>query len=76
MPRIIVTALLPAPPWGARAADLPDRPVRIIVPFTPGGTSDIVARLLAAAARPRLPRGAVVENRGGAGDDIQGIRAE
>jgi hypothetical protein len=41
----------------ARAADLPDRPIRIIVPFTPGGTSDIVARVLAEAAGPHLPRG-------------------
>lgn len=52
------------------AADLPDRPVRIIVPFTPGGTSDIVARVLAEAATPMLPRGAVVENKGGAGGNI------
>lgn len=57
-------------PGVAAAADLPDRPVRIIVPFTPGGTSDIVARLLAEAAGPHLPRGAVVENRGGAGGNI------
>lgn len=54
----------------ARAADLPDRPIRIIVPFTPGGSSDIVARVLAEAASPHLPRGAVVENRGGAGGNI------
>jgi tripartite-type tricarboxylate transporter receptor subunit TctC len=53
-----------------QAADLPDRPVRIIVPFTPGGTSDIVARVLAEAATPFLPRGAVVENKGGAGGNI------
>jgi tripartite-type tricarboxylate transporter receptor subunit TctC len=54
----------------AGAAELPDRPVRIIVPFTPGGTSDIVARVLADAAGAYLPRGAVVENRGGAGGNI------
>ncbi|WP_431284830.1 Bug family tripartite tricarboxylate transporter substrate binding protein [Humitalea sp. 24SJ18S-53] len=51
-------------------AQLPDRPVRIIVPFPPGGTSDIVARVMAEAASPRLPRGAVVENRSGAGGNI------
>jgi tripartite-type tricarboxylate transporter receptor subunit TctC len=54
----------------ATAADLPDRPVRIIVPFTPAGTSDILARILAEAASPHLPRGVVVENRGGAGGNI------
>ncbi len=54
----------------AMAADLPDRPIRIIVPAPPGGTSDIMARVLAEAAGPFLPRGAVVENRGGAGGNI------
>ncbi len=59
-----------AVPGIAPAADLPDRPVRIIVPFTPAGTSDILARILAEAASPHLPRGVVVENRGGAGGNI------
>jgi tripartite-type tricarboxylate transporter receptor subunit TctC len=60
---------------GADAADLPERPVRIIVPFPPGGTSDIVARVLAEAATPHLPRGVVVENRGGAGGNIGAAEA-
>jgi tripartite-type tricarboxylate transporter receptor subunit TctC len=60
---------------GAGAADLPERPVRIIVPFPPGGTSDIVARVLAEAANPYLPRGVVVENRGGAGGNIGAAEA-
>jgi tripartite-type tricarboxylate transporter receptor subunit TctC len=70
MLRRMFLALALLAPGAAMAADLPDRPVRIIVPFTPGGTSDIVARLLAEAATPHLPRGAVVENRGGAGGNI------
>jgi tripartite-type tricarboxylate transporter receptor subunit TctC len=70
MLRRVILALALLAPGAAMAADLPDRPVRIIVPFTPGGTSDIVARLLAEAATPHLPRGAVVENRGGAGGNI------
>jgi tripartite-type tricarboxylate transporter receptor subunit TctC len=56
--------------WGAPASDLPDRPVKIIVPFPPGGTSDIVARVVANAASPLLPRGAIIENRSGAGGNI------
>ena len=44
--------------------------MRIIVPFPPGGPSDIVARVLAEAAGLHLPRGVVVENRGGAGGNI------
>ncbi len=71
---LALAALALAAP-GLRAADLPDRPVRIIVPFPPGGTSDIVARVLAEAAAPHLPRGTIVENRGGAGGNIGAAEA-
>jgi tripartite-type tricarboxylate transporter receptor subunit TctC len=70
---VLGLALLAAP--AGLAADLPERPVRIIVPFAPGGTSDIVARVLAEAAAPHLPRGAVVENRAGGGGNIGAVEA-
>lgn len=54
----------------AARAQLPDRPVRIVVPFPPGGTSDIVARILAAGAGPFLPQGALVDNKAGAAGNI------
>ena len=63
---VLAAALLPS----LAAAQVPDRPVRIIVPFPPGGTSDIVARVLANAAAPNLPRGTLVENRAGAAGNI------
>jgi tripartite-type tricarboxylate transporter receptor subunit TctC len=54
----------------AAAADLPDKPVRIVVPFTPAGSTDIVARVIAQAATPFLPKGAIVDNKSGAGGNI------
>jgi len=48
----------------------PSRTLRIIVTFPPGGSSDIVARVLAEAFAPRLPQRAVVDNRPGAGGTL------
>jgi Tripartite tricarboxylate transporter family receptor len=51
----------------ARAADWPARPVRIVWPFAPGGTSHTLGRLLAEQLTERLGQQFFVENRGGAG---------
>ncbi|WP_158291850.1 Bug family tripartite tricarboxylate transporter substrate binding protein [Paracraurococcus ruber] len=56
---------------GALAADpWPARPVRIVVVFPPGGSSDIVARVLAEALTPKLGQRVVVDNRPGAGGTL------
>ncbi|MDO9713337.1 Bug family tripartite tricarboxylate transporter substrate binding protein [Paracraurococcus lichenis] len=64
-------ALLLAPllaPVAARAeAPFPDRPIRLVIPFTPGGTNDIVGRLVTEGMARRLGQPFVIENRGGAG---------
>jgi len=65
---------------GAWAADTyPSRPIKLIVPFTPGGSTDIIARLTAEAMRKELGQAVIVENIGGASGAIgttQGARAE
>jgi tripartite-type tricarboxylate transporter receptor subunit TctC len=58
-------------PGLARAqAAFPNRPPRILVPFTPGGSPDIVSRMLAEESARRWPYAIVVENRPGAGGNI------
>ena len=48
----------------------PDRPIRIIVPFPPGGTTDVQMRVLAEGASRRLGQPVVIENRPGAGGSM------
>ena len=51
----------------AAAQDYPNRPVRLIVPFPPGGINDIVGRVIAQHLGDRLGKQVIVDNRGGAG---------
>jgi tripartite-type tricarboxylate transporter receptor subunit TctC len=49
------------------AAEYPDRPVRLIIPFPPGGSNDVVGRLVANQLSEKLGHKVFVDNRGGAG---------
>jgi tripartite-type tricarboxylate transporter receptor subunit TctC len=63
-------AALPVLPQIARAQTYPTRPVRIIAGYPPGGTVDVVARLIGQQLSERLGQPFVVENRAGAGTNI------
>ncbi|HSV80583.1 MAG TPA: tripartite tricarboxylate transporter substrate binding protein [Ramlibacter sp.] len=55
---------------GALAADFPDKPIRIVVPYPPGGASDAVTRLIGQQLSQRLKQPVVVENKPGATEQI------
>jgi tripartite-type tricarboxylate transporter receptor subunit TctC len=67
---LLAAAAALAAPWPLRAQSYPTQPVRFIVPFTPGGSNDVLARLIAERIPPRFGQPVVVENRPGATGNI------
>src|SRR5262245_23588517 len=63
---ILKAAAVATLPLPSLAAAWPDRPLSIIVPFPPGGTSDVIARLISAPLGDALKTTVVVENKTGA----------
>ena len=70
MIRLLVAAAIAACAGIASAQSWPSRPVTLIVPFPPGGSTDTAARLVAEGMRPALGQPVVIENVGGAGGTI------
>ena len=69
--RAVLSGLaLAALPRAALAQDYPQRPVRVIVPYAPGGASDILARLIQPHLERALGQSFVVDNRGGGASQV------
>ena len=66
---VAVPSILSSP---ALSADWPVKPVRVVVPFTPGGSTDITARLVGNRLQEVWGQSVVVENKPGAGGNIDG----
>lgn len=70
-PRLACAALLAGAAWAAHSQGAyPSRPIKVVVPFTPGGGTDVVTRLLADRLRAATGWTLVVDNRAGAGGNI------
>src|SRR6185503_6134987 len=70
MKKTIAVAAMLAVAGGAAAQGYPSKPIRLMVPFPPGGSTDIVARIVAQKLGTQLGQSLVIENRGGAGGTL------
>ncbi len=67
---MLATALAPLATPALAQAGFPSRPISLIVPFPPGGTTDVTLRALAEGAAKHLPQAIVIENRPGAANTL------
>jgi tripartite-type tricarboxylate transporter receptor subunit TctC len=75
MLHLLVSAILGLAAGVAAAQAYPSKPIHLIVPFPPGGPTDIVGRLVAQKVSEGVGQPVVVENRAGAGGTVGSIAA-
>ena len=69
---LLAAAMLPAFAAETGAGAYPNKSIRLIVPFPPGGSTDAVVRMLTPRLNDKLGQPVIVDNRGGAGGNIGG----
>mgnify|MGYP002620367266 CR=1 FL=1 len=67
---LVLAVTLAAPGSAGAQQDYPNKPITLVVPFPPGGTSDVVGRIFAEALSREIGQQVIVDNRGGAGGTI------
>ena len=67
---LLLILLIISPQMSYAQSDYPNRPVRLVIPFTTGGSNDIIGRFIADQLGKRLGETFVVDNRGGAGGTL------
>ena len=69
-PQLLAALALAAATTAVQAQAYPSKPIRLVVPFPPGGPTDLIARVMAAGMAIELGQQVIIDNKGGAGGNV------